>query len=83
MEPLSPTKRVLRATYSKLLSVVNRNPNKKQLAIDDHCDFLSATVKEIAAPCADVPEGELYKKVSFVLQVASELINPTGKTRWQ
>eukprot|EP00439_Symbiodinium_sp_Y106_P078687 s31_g17.t1 len=63
--------------------LVNRNPNKKQLAIDDHCDFLSATVKEIAAPCTDVPEGELYKKVSFVLQVASELINPTGKTRWQ
>ncbi|CAE7206559.1 Src42A [Symbiodinium sp. CCMP2592] len=42
--------------------------NTKQLAIDDHCEFLRATVKKIVAPCAAVPEGEVYKKVSFVLQ---------------
>ena len=26
------------------MAQVNRNPNKKQLAIDDHCDFLSASL---------------------------------------
>ncbi|CAE7206574.1 Src42A [Symbiodinium sp. CCMP2592] len=57
--------------------------NTKQLVIEDHCELLRATVKKIAAPCAEVPEGEVYKKVSLVLQVASELINPAGKTQWQ
>ncbi|CAE7243662.1 CRK32 [Symbiodinium natans] len=60
-----------------------KNQITKQLAIDDHCENLVATVKEISAPCTDVPEGELYKKVSFVLQTAADLICPTSKTRWQ